>query len=86
MIKLTKEQQEAVEQLQSNRDGIKALKLLFKQKKEEKITACQFAKNKDIIIKSEGKDIVLHETASEEIKGNLAFIDGMDWILKQITK
>lgn len=85
MINLTEEQLESLEKFQSNKKGLKALQSLFSQKKEERIKDCMFAKNKDTVIKGTHKDIIIHETAESQIKGNLEFIEGMKFILECLS-
>ena len=65
----------------SAQKGVKILKKIFDKEKELKLLQCARAKNITTVVKNSTGEIQTQETASETIKANIAFIEGMQFIL-----
>ena len=72
----TDKQLEALEGLKS-RDGYRVLLMIRDKLKEQTLAANSRAKNRDII----SKDVVVHESAIEQIRENNGFLAGFNEVI-----
>ena len=75
-MKYTPEQLESLEGLKS-RDGYRVLLMTRDKLKEQTLAANSRAKNRDIV----KKDLVVHESAIEQIRENNGFLAGFNEVI-----